>query len=299
LRFFAAHGAARFRWSGCGSVLFGVAWFGVAWRSQVVRRKAQSGSATHRVAALSLAGYGPAWSGEVLQGKSRPLLEVSSMTTTTNNLARGAQNAGEVLVKENGGLVRVAVHLRGDTPLLMNAMSQEQLLDLWHKRKPSKTAARPDPREWADTRVYRLHDGRPCIPPKNLMASFIAAGKFIRLDGRRQVSTNDSTVLPGMLQIEDIHLPVFAPETENPARWEVDLQQGRNPNGGEAVCIIRPRFDEWEVRCVLEIDQEEMPLPMAKRLVTLAGRRMGLGDGRPQRKLTFGRYSITLWKSAD
>jgi hypothetical protein len=209
------------------------------------------------------------------------------------------QASGEAAVKANGGLVRIRCHVQGVTPLLMNAMSEEALLNIRDKVKPAKSAAKPSLRDEADSKVYRLADGRPCVPVKNLYASFIGAGQFIRLDGKRQITTAKATLLPGMLLIEDIHLPVFTPGTQESATWEVDIQQGRNPNGGEAVCIVRPRFDAWALYCTLEVDLAQMPLTMAYELVEKAGKRMGLGDGRPARRLTFGRYSIVRWDDAD
>lgn len=196
----------------------------------------------------------------------------------------------------HGGLVTVRCIISGVSPLLMNAMSEEQLLNLFTKEKKAKTAARPKPREWADARVYRLKDGNPCLPPRNFYAALVAAGQFVRLDGKRQISTADKTILPGMLTLASAELPLTLPGKSDPAPWEVDIQQGRNPNGGEAVCIIRPRFDEWEFAAELDIDQSVMPLAMARELVELAGRRMGLGDFRPQKRGTFGRFVIRHWE---
>lgn len=198
-------------------------------------------------------------------------------------------------VKSLGGLVRVRVHLQGVTPLLMNAMGQEQLLDLWGKKKPARTAARPEPREAAESKLHLLPDGRPCVPVRALYASFINAGQFVRLDGKRQISTEKKTILPGMLTLEDIELPILRPDGKPPT-WETDIQLGKNPNGGEAVCLIRPRFDVWQLECTVEVDQETMPLKMARELIDLAGRRIGLLEFRPQRKGTFGRFVVSYWK---
>lgn len=202
---------------------------------------------------------------------------------------------GEFAARANGGLVVVRCTLTGVSPLLCNAMGEEQLLGLYTKEKAAKTASRPKPRELADSKVYRLKSGAPCVPPRNLYAAFINSGKFVRLDGKRQISTATGTILTGMMMLAPGDLAIVVPGTETAAAWEVDIQQGRNPNGGEAVCIIRPRFDEWEVRCELEIDQEVMPLKMARELVDLAGRRCGLGDFRPEKKGTFGRFVVTAW----
>lgn len=202
-------------------------------------------------------------------------------------------------VARNGGLARVEVHLTGVSPLLMNAMSQEQLLAIHGKVKAPKTAARPIPRDEAEGRLHRLPDGTPHVPVQALTAALVNAGVFVRMDGRRQVSSAKSTNLFGMLAIEDTTLPLWVPGEETHPSWEVDIQQGRNPNGGEAVCLIRPRFDAWELRLTAEVDQREMPLQMARDLFDIAGRRMGLLDFRPQRKGPFGRFAVSLWKRLD
>lgn len=207
-----------------------------------------------------------------------------------------AESTNGTEVRENGGLIQVNVQITGIAPLLMNAMSQEELLNIYNKKKGAKNAARPTPREAADQKVHRLANGDPCIPTKALFGSFINAGQFVRLDGKRQISTAKSTILPGLLTLEDHELPLLVPGKKEPATYEVDIQQGRNPNGGEAVAIIRPRFDLWEVRFTVSVDQEQMPLRMAQELIEIAGRRIGLLDFRPQRKGTFGRYSITRWE---
>jgi hypothetical protein len=200
-------------------------------------------------------------------------------------------------VARHGGLVRLKVRLQGVKPLLMNAMSMEQLLDIRDRRKKSKTAAKPKVREEAESKVYRLGDGRPHVPVNNLYACLIAAGQFVRMDAKRQITNATSTNLPGMLSIEDEELPLVLSDGK-PATWEVDVRRGVNPNGKEAVCVVRPAFHQWELCCVLEVDQEQMPEEMARSLVDIAGKRIGLGDYRPQRKGTFGRFVVSHWAHA-
>lgn len=215
---------------------------------------------------------------------------------TENGVASAVHEGVGPAVDQNGGLVRVHCSLTGLTPLLMNAMSEEQLLAIRDKVKKPRMASKPSLRDEAASKVHLLSDGRPHMPIKALYSCLINAGQFIRLDGKRQITTAKATVLPGMLTLEDVTLPLHIPGTENAPVWEVDIQQGRNPNGGEAVCIVRPRFDQWEIRCTLEIDQQQMTVSMAQELVSIAGRRIGLLDARPQRRGTFGRFTITSWK---
>jgi hypothetical protein len=194
-------------------------------------------------------------------------------------------------------LIHVAVTCTGISPLLMNALSEEQLLKIRNKDKAPKTAAKPTLRDEALTKLHCLQDGRPCLPTNAFFKTLINAGQFVRLDGKRQVSTAKSTILTGMLAVEDTILPLFKPGTEDAAGWEVDIQQGKNPNGGEAVCIVRPRFDEWEVRATIEVDQTLMPLSMARELFDIAGKRIGFLEFSPRCRGTFGRWHVTKWEA--
>jgi hypothetical protein len=201
-----------------------------------------------------------------------------------------------VEVARHRGLVQVRIVFQGLTPLLMNAMGVDQLLAIRDKEKAPKTAARPSLREEAESKLHRLPDGRPHVPAKCLYACLINAGQFVRLDGKRQITTEKKTILPGMLTLASRQVPLTLHDGLSPAPWEVDIQQGRNPNGGEAVCIVRPRLDEWQFECAVEVDQRQMPLPMARQLVEIAGRRIGLLEYSPRHKGTYGTFVVVNWE---
>jgi len=194
-------------------------------------------------------------------------------------------------------LVRLEVTCVGITPLLMNRMTEETLENIRTKAKKPKNASRPAaPRDEAAPKVYLTKDGKPYLPTENLLACLIAAGQFVRLDGKRQVSTAKSTALPAFLSLEDPHLPLFVVKTGESPDWEVDMRPGRNPNGGEAVCLVRPRFDQWGFRVNATVDLLEIGMQSVRELFEIAGKRIGLGDFRPQRKGMFGRFAITKWQ---
>jgi hypothetical protein len=191
----------------------------------------------------------------------------------------------------------INVSCRGLTPLLMNRMSESTLEGLRTKQKAPKAAnvgTTRTPREDAEPKVYS-HGGKPILPGENLMACLIAGGCFVRLDAKRQVSTGKSTLLPGLMTLLDMMLPLYEPDSRKQARWEADVRQGKNPNGGEAVCICRPRFDAWAFECRIDIDDKEIGENAIRHLWDLAGRRVGLGDFRPARKGIFGQFVVEKW----
>ena len=59
----------------------------------------------------------------------------------------------------------------------------------------------------------------------------------------------------------------------------------------------RAKFDEWGVTFIVETDDELVDVPQLQRWLTIAGRRVGLGDWRPEKSGDYGRFdlvSITL-----
>lgn len=189
----------------------------------------------------------------------------------------------------------------GTRPLLMNKMPIETLIGLSDKtKKKGKAAAAPSPEKQAASKVY-LVDEMPVIPLENFMACLIDAGKYVRLEGKKQVSTGKSTVLPGLLSVVNDVLWLMQPNGADPDRWGVaewryDLRQGRNPHGGEAVAIVRPMFSEWAFRLDLDLDVDELSLDAYRKLLDIAGTRVGLCDFRPARKGIFGQFRVDQWK---
>lgn len=194
----------------------------------------------------------------------------------------------------------VEIYCVGRSPLLMNRMTEESLHGL---RKPGgkkpKTAPRPElPRDEAIPKLYTTHDKkkRPYLPTENIFSCLVCAGQMVRLDGKRQISTAKSTILPSFITIVEPYVLLVDPDDgESEPAWEVDMRQGRNPNGGEAVCIVRPRFDRWAFRLTVDIDDREIAEAVIRELFDKAGARIGLGDFRPQRRGPFGQFIVNRW----
>jgi len=198
-------------------------------------------------------------------------------------------------------LLNVSIRCEGSTPLLMNKIPDGVLLELLDKssKKPKSAAETRKPREIAEMHVHTTKDGRPMLPTSALFAALIEAGKYTRLDGKRQVSTSSSTVLPGFLTLSDPFLRLINPTTEKDAEWEVDIRPGRNPNGGELVCLVRPRFDSWAFDVHATIDTGQLSESAMRSLWNCAGQRIGLLDFRPARKGNCGQFHIVRWDRSD
>jgi hypothetical protein len=195
-----------------------------------------------------------------------------------------------------GQELRVAVRCKGITPLLMNPQTEEALLNMRNKVKAPKNAPKPTPEQEAQNKadVYKDADGNYYIPGEALYAALMNAGQFMRLDGKRQISTSKSTNLPGLMTLEDSRLTIEGADKKQP--FDVDIKAGKNPNGGEAVCIVRPRFDNWEFTAHITIFTNEIGEEVIRELFDKAGRRCGLLDFRPNRKGIYGQFTVENWE---
>ena len=192
--------------------------------------------------------------------------------------------------KVANGFSRIEVEITGITPLMMNKISEATLIGLRTKEKPSKSQTKDiTPRQEAEVKLHITKSGEPYIPIEALMKTLINAGQYIRLDGKRQASTSKSSLVPGFLTIEDPQLILSHPD------WEVDMRPGKNPNGGELVCIVRPRFDKWGFTVTVLLDTLQFSEQKCRELFDIALSRVGLLEFRPSCKGTFGRGKVTHW----
>lgn len=197
-----------------------------------------------------------------------------------------------------GNLVRVAIELTGRTPVMFNRILESVLYGL-----PGAPGGRvrtnaggkeevPDAHTLADSKLYKSGD-QIVMPAENMMACLIEAGRFIKLDGKKQLSTGKTTILPGMLFMEQPFFPL-----ESKHGWQVDFRAGRN-DADRLVALTRPRFDEWKFKLSVVIDLAQIPENVVRSLFDIAGLRVGLCEFRPQRKGVYGQFMVTHWERTD
>ncbi len=128
------------------------------------------------------------------------------------------------------------------------------------------------------------------LPTQNVFSCFLEGGKFFKI-GRRQVTTRDSSLLAGALEMNDVVVPLVFSKP-----WEVDSRPFRNQVNNTKMLTHRPRFDDWKftIHCVL--DHELVGIKMFRQIVDMAGRVIGLGDYRPDRKGPYGKFVVECWE---
>lgn len=188
----------------------------------------------------------------------------------------------------------IDVTITGISPLLMHAFTDEDQMSATSGQRTSSAArGRETPEQIAEGHLYRSADDETIIVPQPMLFSaIVAAGKFFK-NGKSKITTMRTSLIPGC---------VFFDETEFPLEhdgWSVDTRAVRIPSTGGRIQRHRPVFHQWSCSFTVRLDTSEMSEGLFRDLVDSAGRKIGIGDFRPECKGPFGRFVVTKWASAD
>ena len=206
--------------------------------------------------------------------------------------------ASDTTSKKSGSSISIiSMTLVSRQPMLQNALTEAALDSL---PGGSGKLQQPNLKEMtyeARAELVRYHgpDDEFGVPVECLFAALVHAGRFVKFDAKRGISNADMSMVPGFLKIEQEFLPF---KNQKPDSWKVDKRRAVNPATGGAMCVIRPRFPNWELDVTVEINhQGGIKLEQVRKLFETAGRESGLGDHR--KKGSFGRFDIRKWKVTE
>ena len=181
------------------------------------------------------------------------------------------------------------ITIEGTTPLLCNRFTDEKTTG--NGGSGVYQNDRGTPREQAEIKLYRGADDKTLvIPQPNIFSCIICAGKYFKA-GRTKITTMKSSLIPACVEIEGIAIPI-----EHNEPWSVDSRPVRSPATGGRMMCHRPSFEDWKLSFVATLDEEIISAKLFREVVDAAGKRVGLGDFRPDCKGPFGKFVVTRWE---
>ncbi len=187
--------------------------------------------------------------------------------------------------------MQIEVTIQGLTALLMNRFTEKSELKVSNGTSPAFASAADTPRKEAKQKAYMDEEGKLYIPGSNIYAALISAGRFHKL-GKSKVTTQKTSLVPAGLFMLDAAVPL------NTTKFEVDSRSVVIPATGGRVMCHRPRLDEWRATFRLEVDETMFNEKFVRALIDDAGKKIGIGDFRPERKGPFGRFVVKTWKAS-
>lgn len=186
----------------------------------------------------------------------------------------------------------VNVTIAGTTALLMNRFPDEDT----SAPRSSMRGDKGTPREQAEKKAYVLPSTSTLyLPGPNIYSGLIEAGKFHKI-GKRQVTTLKGSLVPAGIYLTTVECILTNPDGNPLTHFEVDSRPVVVPSTGGRIMCHRPRLDEWQTLFTLEIEESEFDPKFVRTLVDDLGKKVGLGDFRPQRKGPFGRFVVKSWE---
>lgn len=174
----------------------------------------------------------------------------------------------------------VQIRIEGVSPLLQHRFNVVDV-DLKSKKKNLKKNE-----DVYEDYLY-MNDGKVCQPAEHIIAALKRAGAKFQIPGQGKL-TYKNLVGSGVIIINPY---MIEHENQNwiPDRRSVVVQRAR-------IIRTRPKFEEWALSFQIEYDDEEIPKEVINELLVFAGKRIGIGDYRPEKGGLFGRFIVTEFK---
>lgn len=175
----------------------------------------------------------------------------------------------------------VEVSIEGISPLLMNRFRDVQIEGTAKKRTGALTEM--DIKD----KLYLDGKGKPYFPASYARGSAVTASKQFKISGggKRTYSNlvgSSINVLPEAIPLDGEYVP-YRIAAVNP------MTKGR-------MMVTRPRFDKWSATFKIELTDDSLPVSVLNEILEHAGRYVGIGDWRPEKKGMFGKFMLTSFK---
>jgi len=199
--------------------------------------------------------------------------------------------------------MKIKVTCEGISPIMLAPMTDKVIDALRNpaNRKPKNPESTLESE--AAEKLLADEKGRLGIPGFYLFACLREAGRHVKYESRKKISTRQETLLPSFLIIEEEFL-VFSPPgniKDKPDKriWVVDKRAGRPAPNLPTMPIIRPKFPKWGFEVNVDLDEKQVNETVLKSLFEFGGKRIGMGAFRPTRRGPFGRFEVTKWEVLD
>lgn len=172
------------------------------------------------------------------------------------------------------------VEVKGSSPLLMNRYVEGTIEQIKVRKGEAKSMPVED-------KLYLDAQGKPYIPATYLRGALVEAGKNIKIAGKQRATY--SKLIGSTVSINPDAIPL------NPNLWQPYTITAVNPMTRGRMSVTRPKFDNWGLKFEI-MATDDIPEDKLAAILEEAGRFVGIGDWRPQKKGMYGKFIVTKFK---
>ena len=178
--------------------------------------------------------------------------------------------------------MNIEVRIDGTSPLLQHRFSGDG-----QPAPKSKVKNRTQTREDVESYLYKNGTDEIYQPSTHLICTMKKAGARFQIPGQGKL-TYKNLLGSGVVIVSPDAIPHVNQE------WTTDLRSVIINRA--RIMRSRPRFEEWALEFLLDIEEDEVPQEVLQEILEYAGKRVGIGDFRPEKGGSFGRFQITKWE---
>jgi len=175
--------------------------------------------------------------------------------------------------------MKIRVTIEGTTPFMMHHPRSMN-------RKATGKKTIPSPQEEAKEALYWTSDKSSLMyPAENILRGFVTASRVYK-SGKRSITP----FVSGSLDVEPPEVSFHTKKYEIDTRRAIVQRQG--------ILRSRPVLFPWELSFALVVS-DDFPAEATDLLKAIAeecGRRVGLGDFRPEKSGRFGKFKVVGWE---
>jgi hypothetical protein len=174
------------------------------------------------------------------------------------------------------------VEITGITPLLQNKPAEYGFNEQWVEKKAST--------DWEKEALQKLYvdsEGQIYQPATHIERALIEAGKKVKVKGQGKATY--SKLFGSMASIEEFEL------VHGIQDYEIFKCLVVIPSTNGRVIRYRPMFKKWKLSFHVEAE-DEIPCDVIKESLEIAGKYVGIGDWRPEKKGKYGKFQVTEFK---
>lgn len=181
-------------------------------------------------------------------------------------------------------LATMQITLIGDSPLICHAWAAKQkkaMLDKQMKKaKQAKEAKSPE--DDYEQSLYRFQDGRYGFPAVAFKSAAVSACRF---------ADAKMTEMRGAFHVVGELVPIEGEPTPREDMVRVGM--------GTADIRYRGEFQQWRATLTIQFNTRAVSAEVIVNLFNLAGFGVGIGEWRPERNGSYGRFHVATKEGAD
>jgi hypothetical protein len=184
----------------------------------------------------------------------------------------------------------INIEIQGLSPLLQHRFSERAQVATPHRGILNDYG---DSREQAEEVVYRDQAGYCYFPGQSIARLLREAGSNHKQRGSRR---SLKYLVPAAVIVPMDIISILEESGKRTKTFEVDSRPVTIPATKGRIMRHRPRWDIWRAAFTLEVDEDVLSVEVVHQLLEEGGRRIGVGDYRPEKGGPFGRFAILRWE---